>query len=176
MTNICITSEPNILPPKTSSDLDKSHKNGKPSYKTMSTYWVNKSNSPFPSQLAARRLRRLSGQKKHLVSACLFLCSLCIYSLLSLIFFFFPLSTSLFPAAFSHTQAMWWRCSREREKDLGDHLKPIMAVLQPPRNSVTDGDLVFIAGVIGNTQTHTHTHTHNTHTHRTQESTKKETL
>lgn len=34
-----------------------------------------------------------------------------------------------------------------------------MAALQPPRNSVTDGDPVFIAGVIGNTHTHTHTHT-----------------
>lgn len=33
-----------------------------------------------------------------------------------------------------------------------------MAALQPPRNSVTDGDLVFIAGVIGNTQTHTYSH------------------
>lgn len=52
---------------------------------------------------------------------------------------------------------------QQREKDLGDHLKPIMAPLQPPRNSVTDGDLVFIAGVIGNTQTHIpRAHTHNT--------------
>ncbi|KAI9547578.1 hypothetical protein NQZ68_014844 [Dissostichus eleginoides] len=31
---------------------------------------------------------------------------------------------------------------QQREKDLGDHLKPIMAALQPPRNSVTDGDLI----------------------------------
>lgn len=56
-----------------------------------------------------------------------------------------------------------------------------MAALQPPRNTVTDGDLVFIAGVIGNTQTHTHTHKTrkykaidsfwtraHTHTHKTQ--------
>lgn len=66
--------------------------------------------------------------------------------------FFFSLSNSLSPAAFSHTQAL-----QQREKDLGDHLKIIMAALQPPRNSVTDGDLVFIAGVNGDTQmTHTH--------------------
>lgn len=71
-----------------------------------------------------------------------------------------PPSLSLSPAAFSHTQAL-----QHREKDLGDHLKPIMAALQPPRNSVTDGDLVFIAGVIGSACTHarpcayTYTHT-----------------
>lgn len=72
-----------------------------------------------------------------------------------------PPSLSLSPAAFSHTQAL-----QHREKDLGDHLKPIMAALQPPRNSVTDGDLVFIAGVIGSACTHarpctyTHAYTH----------------
>lgn len=50
-----------------------------------------------------------------------------------------------------------------------------MAALQPPRNSVTDGDLVFIAGVIGNTQTHTHTHASNTraHTHTHAHNTRK---
>lgn len=81
--------------------------------------------------------------------------------------FFSPLSPPALPCGFlSHTgsvMVLQWR-----ENDLGDHLKPIMAALQPPRNSVTDGDLVFIAGVIGNTQKHScaraHTHTY-THTH-----------
>ncbi len=109
---------------------------------------------------------------KETFSVCLFIPVLALYLFTPVTHLFFPLSTSLSPAACSHTQAVWWRCS-SREKDLGDHLKPIMAALQPPRNSVTDGDLVFIAGVIGNTQTHTHTHTRNTHTHTTQGSTKK---
>lgn len=54
---------------------------------------------------------------------------------------------------FSHTQAVWRRCCERR--NLGDHLKPIRVVQQPPKDSVTDGALVFIARVIGNTHTHT---------------------
>lgn len=90
---------------------------------------------------------------KETFSVCLFIPLLAQYlftPVTHLFFFFSCLSNWLSPAAFSHTQAL-----QQREKDLGDHLKPIMAALQPPRNSVTDGDLVFIAGVIGNTQTHT---------------------
>lgn len=73
-------------------------------------------------------------------------------------------SLSLSPLQLSLTHAL-----QRREKDLGDHLKPIMAALQPPRNSVTDGDLVFIAGVIGSACAHSHAHarTHTpTHTHK----------
>lgn len=96
---------------QTSSDFNKSHQNENTGYKTMSTYWVNKSDSP--SQLTTRRLRRISGQKKHLVSACLFLCSLCIYSLLSLIFF--SLSPPRSPLRLSLTHRLCDGAAAERE-------------------------------------------------------------
>lgn len=63
---------------------------------------------------------------------------------------FFPSLVRSALRLFSHTQ-----CCCER-RNLGDHLKPIRVVQQPPKDSVTDGALVFIAGVIGNTHTHTH--------------------
>lgn len=70
---------------------------------------------------------------------------------------FFPSLVHSALRLFSHTQAVW-RCCCER-RNLGDHLKPIRVVQQPPKDSVTDGALVFIAGVIGNTHTHSHIHT-----------------
>lgn len=69
---------------------------------------------------------------------------------------FFPSLVHSALRLFSHTQAVW-RCCCER-RNLGDHLKPIRVVQQPPKDSVTDGALVFIAGVIGNTHTLSHTH------------------
>lgn len=111
--NVYITSDPNILSPKAHTILINHNKMKTPVTKPWALIELT-SQTLLSLQLTTRRLRRISGQKKHLVSACLFLCSLCIYSLLSLIFFFSPLSTSFSPAAFSHTQAVWWRCSRER--------------------------------------------------------------
>lgn len=67
---------------------------------------------------------------------------------------FFPSLVRSALRLFSHTQAVWRRCCKRR--NLGDHLKPIRVVQQPPKDSVTDGALVFIAGVIGNTHTHTY--------------------
>lgn len=115
---------------------------------------VNKSNSSSPSRLTA--LSEEAFRTKETFSVCLFIPLLAQYLFTPVTHLFFslalslPLSGLLSPAAFSHTQTL-----QRGEKDLGDHLKPIMAALQPPRNSVTDGDLVFIAGVIGNTQRHT---------------------
>lgn len=122
-------------------------------------YWVNKSNSfSFLSQLTTCRT-------KETFSVCLFIPVLTPYLFTPVTHLFFPLSLDLaLPCGFlSHTGGAM--ALQQREKDLGDHLKPIMAALQPPRNSVTDGDLVFIAGVIGNTQTHTHTRNTHMHTH-----------
>lgn len=94
---------------------------------------------------------------KETFSVCLFIPVLPLY-LFTPVTLLFSSSPSLhlaLPCGFlSHTASVM--VLQPREKDLGDHLKPIMAALQPPRNSVTDGDLVFIAGVIGNTQTRTH--------------------
>lgn len=105
--NIYITS---VLPPKSHLNLMNYIK--METCQTMSTYWVNKLNAPFPSVLPTCSLRRISWQKKHLVSACLLLCSLCIYSLLSLMFFL--LSPPHSTLRLSLTQAVWWRCSRKR--------------------------------------------------------------
>ena len=158
---------------QTSSDFNKSRQNENTGYKTMSTYWVNKSNSfSFLSQLTTRRT-------KETFSVCLFISVLAPYLFTPVTHLFFPpISRPRSPLRLSLTHRRCDGAAAEREGSGWPSETNYGGAAATQKLSDGWGSCIYSWGNWQHSDTHTrytrtHTHTH-THTHiHTQVSTKK---